>query len=232
MKAFVDRQKVNARASAANAASVGGLLLLLGSLLLPYIFPRTAAFSLLLLAAGGMLAMVGIYLANRWVRKPRPEDSLAKALKSFDDQYRLFHYPARCPSEHVLLTPSGVIGLEVVNLAGSFAYRKGRWREAMTMGRALRYLVEPRVVDPSLLATGMGADLKLWIDRHVPERAKVPLKVLTVFTHPGVFLEIDRGGFPACTIDKLRKQVNLGGGKLTAAHYEALAAALEEATLG
>ena len=39
--------------------------------------------------------MVGIYFANRWVRKPRPEESLDKALKSFDDHYRIYHYPYR-----------------------------------------------------------------------------------------------------------------------------------------
>jgi hypothetical protein len=231
MKTYIDHQKVNSRAGLANLASVGGLLLLLASVALPFIVPALANLSLILLAGGGMIAMVGIYLANRWVRKPRPEESLDKALKAFDDHFKLYHYPAS-PCEHLLLTPSGVLAMEVVNLSGTFSYRKGRWKEAMTMGRALRYLVEPRIVDPSLVASGMKEDLERWFSRQLGQAAKAPIKVLTVFTHPAVDLEIDGGGFPACKIEKLRKQVALGGSKLSAELYEALAACLESATLG
>jgi len=147
MRTYIDHDKVNARATLANAASVGGLLLLLGSVLAPAFWQSVAPFALVLLLVGGVISMVGIYLANRWVRRPRPEESLDKALKSFDDSYRLYHYPA-LPCDHVLLTPSGVVGLEVVNLAGRFTYRDRRWKEAMTIGRALRYLVESLVVVP------------------------------------------------------------------------------------
>ena len=127
MKTYIDREKVNARSTLANAASVGGLLLLLASVLAPIFWQSLATLALVLLLVGGVTSMVGIYLANRWVRRPRPEESLDKALNSFDDTYRLYHYPA-LPCDHVLLTPSGVVGLEVVNLAGRFTYHDGRWR--------------------------------------------------------------------------------------------------------
>src|SRR5512142_3481122 len=120
MKIFVDRQKLNARAQAANIASIGGLLLLLASVVIPLFMPKWNTYTSVLMVLGAAGAMVGIYLANRWVRKPRPEDSLDKALKSFDDNYRLFHYPSSLPCEHILLTPNGLIALEVVNLNGSF----------------------------------------------------------------------------------------------------------------
>lgn len=231
MKIYIDRQKVNSKAALANAASVGGLLLLLATVLAPLFFPALAGFTLVLLFLGGAISMVGIYLANRWVRRPRPEESLDHALKAFDDTYRLYHYPSM-PCDHVLLTPNGIVGMEVVNLASSFTYREGRWKEAMTIGRALRYLVEPRVGDPVELAEGLTDAIRSWLTDQLQARANVPIRVLTVFTHPSVDLEIDRGGVPAYKIDKLRKNAVIPGARLPGDLFEQVASALERATLG
>ena len=231
MKTYIDRDKVNSRATLANLASVGGLLVLLASVVFPLFVQSLAPFALVFLFLGGATSMTGIYLANRWVRKPRPEESLAKALKAFDDGYRLFHYTT-LPCDHILLTSSGVVGLEVVNLAGSFAYRSGRWKESMTIGRALRYLVEPRVNDPVALAEVVTDELKAWFRGHLGSHANVPVRVFTVFTHPAVELQLDEGNIPALILAKLRKQAAPTGPKLSPALYEELAARLERATLG
>ncbi len=230
MKIYIDRQKLNARASLANVASVGGLMVLLASVVVPVFVPGAATVSLILLIAGASTAMVGIYLANRWIRKPRPEESLDKALKAFDDHYRMYHYPA-LPCDHVLLTPAGVTAFEVVNLNGSFSYRDGRWKEAMTMGRALRYLVEPRVGDPVVVARELAEELGDRIRKDLGPEATVPIKALTVFTHPGVDLEIEGPSFPACRLDKLRKLSTLNAARLTPETYDKLSAYLEKATL-
>lgn len=230
MKTYMDHEKVNARATLANAASVGGLLLLLASVLAPVFWQSVAPFALVLLLVGGVTSMLGIYLANRWVRRPRPEESLDKVLKSFDDGYRLYHYPA-LPCDHLLLTPSGLVGLEVVNLAGRFTYRNRRWREGMTMGRALRYLVEPRVGDPVVVSEGMSEEVGGWLKENLSSGAAVPVKTLTVFTHPAVELEVDSPSVPAYKVDKLRKHIALTGSKLSENLYEELAEALERATL-
>ena len=230
MKIYIDRPKVNARATLGNVMSVGGLLLLLASVVVPLFLPAMAGISLLLLAAGGIIAMVGIYYSNRWIRKPRPEDSLDKALKAFDDNYRLYHYP-KLPCDHVLLTPSGIVLMEVVNLAGSFSYRNGHWREAMTIGRALRYIVEPRVIDPVVVAEALQGDMKKWLENHLQLKASIPMKALTVFTHPATELEVQRPPFPACTIGKLRKQAATQGPKLVRETYERLASAFEPLTV-
>lgn len=231
MKIYIDRQKLNGRASLANLASVGGLVILLASVVVPLFAPGTATLSLILLILGASTAMVGIYLANRWIRKPRPEESLDKALKAFDDHYRLYHFPA-LPCDHVLLTPSGVTAFEVVNLSGSFSYRDGRWKEAMTIGRALRYMVEPRVGDPLVVARAQVEELGQHFQKEVGADVVVPIKALTVFTHPGVELEIEAASFPACRIEKLRKQSTLDAARLSPEVYDKLAAFLERATLG
>ena len=231
MMVFVDRQKLNARAQAANFASVGGLLLLLASVVVPLFVPQWGVYTSVAMVLGAAGAMAGIYLANRWVRKPRPEESLDKALKSFDDNYRLYHYPATLPCEHVLLTPTGLLALEVVNLNGYFSRRRGRWKEAMTVGRALRYIVEERVSDPVTLSQALVVELGSRVQKELGDQVVVPVKALTVFTHPGVVLEFDSPGVPACKIDKLRKQAGVPGARLAPEVYARLGDYLERLTL-
>ncbi len=230
MKIYIDRQKVNARAQAANLASVGGLVVMLASVLLPLFLPNLAKFSFVMLVIGMGAAMVGIFFANRWVRKPRPEESLDKALKSFDDHYHLYHYPS-LPCDHLLLTPTGLLAFEVVNLSGLFSYRNGRWREAMTIGRALRYIVEERVGDPQASARATVDDLQARLSRELEPGISIPIKALTVFTHPAVLLEIEEASIPACKIDKLRKQAVINAPRLAPEIYEKLSDFLERITV-
>ncbi len=231
MKVYIDRQKLNARAQAAHIASVGGLVLLLISVALPMFLPKWSTITSITMVIGAAGAMVGIYLANRWVRRPRPEESLDKALKAFDDNYRLFHYPSSLPCEHLLLTPNGLVAFEVVNLNGYFSYRNGRWKEAMTMGRALRYLVEERVSDPVMLAQSLVKDLEDRLHKELGDQVVVPVKAMTVFTHPAVQLEIEGGPIPAVKVDKVRKQVSIQGARLAPETYDKICTYLQELTV-
>ncbi len=230
MKVFINRQKVNTRATWSNVASVGGLILLLLSVVLPLFLPSWAGFAYAFMIVGMGTAMIGIYFANRWVRKPRPEESLAKALKSFDDHYRLYHYPS-LPCDHILLTPNGVVILEVFNLNGSFSYKQGRWKEAMTIGRALRYIVEEHIGDPVLMAKQLEGELGRRFRGEFGTEVTIPIKSVVTFTHPAVELDVDESPIPIYKIDKLKKQVALNAPRLTTEQYEKTARFLESLTV-
>jgi hypothetical protein len=232
MKIYIDEQKINARAQLSNIASVGGLLLLLASVVVPLFVPSWSGFSWVLTVIGLGISMVGIYFANRWVRKPRPEESLDKALKPFDDHFHMYHYPASLPCDHILLSRTGLIALEVVNLNGSFYYRNGRWKEAMTVGRALRYIVEERVEDPVLFSQAMVQELERRIEKEFNREIKVPVRALTVFTHPAAKLEVEGTSIPACKLEKLRKQAVVVSERLAPATYEKMSSYFEKLTIG
>ena len=231
MKVIIDRQKVNTRTQLANFASVGGLMMLLASVVIPLFLPGWINFSSVLLVVGLGAAMIGIYFANRWERKPRPEESLDKALKSLDDHYHIYHYPS-LPCDHILLTPMGIIAFEVVNLSGSFSYRNGQWKEAMTIGRALRYIVEERVGDPVAFSHGIIQELERRFGKELGEKSNLSIKALTVFTHPAVELDIEGMGIPVCKIEKLRKQVAINSERLDPEIFEELSSFLERVTVG
>ena len=230
MKIYINRQKVNRRALFSNLASVGGLVLLLASVVMPLFLPAWANVAYAFMIAGMGVSMVGIYFANRWVRRPRPEESLGKALKSFDDQHRLYHYPS-LPCDHLLLTPTGLVVLETINLAGAFSYRQGRWKEAMNIGRALRYIVEERLGDPIQAAKQAEAELKEIFAKEFGPEISVPIKSVVVFTHPAVVLDIEAPPIPVCKVDKLKKQARINGARLPAEVYKKLSLFLEGRTV-
>jgi len=228
MKTYLDRKKVGTRAELSNLASIGGLVLLLASVLLPLFLPKAANFSFGLMVAGLGIAMVGIYYANRWVRKPRPEERLDKALKGLADSYHLYHYPP-FPPDHLLLTPNGVVILETIGLAGSFSYKGGKWREAMTIGRALRSIVEEHVGDPVRSALRTEQTLRGRLAKVV--EGTVPIKPLVVFVHPAAELDLEQTPIPVLPAEKLKKQATIDAPKLDQAVYEQLDAYFQKMTL-
>lgn len=230
MKIIIDKQKVSRRARLANVASLGGMLVLLGSVLLPLVRPETAALGIPMMFAGMLVAMVGIYFANRWIKKPRPEDRLDATLKTLNDSYQLFHYPD-LPCDHVLLTPNGVVVLETVNLDGRFSYREGRWKEKMTLSRALRWIVEEHLGNPARSALAEAADLQRRFAERLPGGVDIPVKAVVVFTHPGAQVElVDEPGAPVVKVEKLKKVVVEKGKRLSPEAYEGVQAVLENGT--
>jgi hypothetical protein len=228
MKTYLDRKKVGTRAELSNLASIGGLVLLLASVLLPLFLPKAANFSFGLMVAGLGIAMVGIYYANRWVRKPRPEERLDKALKGLADSYHLYHYPP-FPHDHLLLTPNGVVILETIGLAGSFSYKDGKWREAMTIGRALRSIVEEHVGDPVRSALRTEQTLRERLAKVV--EGTVTIKPVVVFVHPDAELDIEQTPIPVLPAEKLKKHVTIDAPKLDQAVYDQLDAYFQKMTL-
>ena len=231
MKTYIDPTKVKRRAMIANLTSVGGLMMLLGGVILPLFVPGLHQEEQVLMLIGMGTSMVGIYLANRWVRKPRPEDSLDLALKSLNDSHHLFHYPS-LPCEHVLLTPFGVEIIEVFNLAGDFSYKDGRWKEKMNVGRALRYIVEERLGDPTRTAGELEEYLRDRFHQLLGNEQPVPIQSVVTFTHPAVRLEVKNPPLPVCRLDKLKGHIVKKTAKMDTEIYDKLDRHLRSLTIG
>jgi hypothetical protein len=228
MKIMIDQAQVQRKRRLSNVASIGGLFLLLASVVLPLLKPEFATYSTILMVLGLAVAMIGIYFANRWVKKPRPEDRLDDALKSLSDFHCLYHYP-KLPCDHVLLTPWGVLVLETINLEGEFHYREGRWKEKMGLGRALRYIVEEHLGNPIKSALASEAYLKSRLNENIPTGREIPVHSVVVFVHPSAVLDVENPETPVCKVDKLRRYVNIKAGKLPVDVYDGARKFLDEA---
>jgi len=227
MKTVIDRQRLRRRANAAHAASLGGLAVLLGAVVLSMARPAWATPAAVLMVLGFAISSVGIYSANRWVRKPRPEDTVALALKGLGDPHRIYHY--LLPADHVLLTPGAVVVIETVNLEGRFTYRGGRWKQQMPLGRALRFFVEETFGNPTGRAQAEAERLRAALQALLPAgAAPVPVVPIVVFVHPNAEVTADSPPIPVCQPAQLRKRLPGNLPKLAQARFEQVRAALDE----
>ena len=219
MKILIDQVKISRRRRLSNIASIGGLIMLLASAVLPLSRPGYTGYSTVLMIAGLAMAMIGIFFANRWVKKPRPEDRLDNALKTLSDFHRLYHYP-KLPCDHVLLTPWGILVLETINLEGEFHYKDGRWKEKMGLGRALRYIVEEHLGNPVRSALASENYLKGRLNDETPDGREIPVHSVVVFVHPAAVLDVENPETTVCKVEKLRRYVNGKSGKLPVDLYD------------
>ncbi len=227
MKTLMDREGLRKRATASHAASPAGLAVILGAVVLSMARPAWATLTAVLIVAGFAISAVGIYFANRWVKKPRPEDTLALALKGLGDPHRIYHY--LLPADHVLLTPSAVVVIETVNLEGRFVFRDGRWKQQMPLGRALRFFVEEALGNPTVRAQADAARLRDLLQARLPgDAAPVPVLAVVLFVHPNAEVVADSPPVPVCQPAQLRKRIPSHLPKLPSARFEEVRAALDE----
>jgi hypothetical protein len=234
MKTYIDQSKVKTRALLSHFASLGGLFVLMAGIVIPLSFPSfpwMVVLTQIMIVAGILVSMAGIYLANRWVRRPRPEESLGEALKTLGEGYNLYHYTS-LSGKHILLMPNGLMVLVIINLAGEFSYLNGRWREKINLGRIVRYIFEEHLGDPSRNVRRAVDDLKAQI-RNLPGVTKpVPVSGMVVFLHPLAQLEAKGVPIPVCKVDKLRKMVVIKAPKLDPEIFEHISLFLEKSTVG
>jgi hypothetical protein len=227
MKTIIDPVKIKRRAVFSNIASTGGLVLMLVSAGYSIFRPDLENYLIIGILVGIGISMIGIYFANRWVKKPRPEDSLDKVLKTLSESHRIYHYPA-FPCDHILLTPSGVVLLETVNLDGVFSFKNGRWQEKMSLGRALRYIVEEYLGNP-IKSAQSGAELfRDRLKKELTVDGKVPVTPLVVFTHPRALIEVHDAPIPVIPVAKLRKQIPTNLPKMSPELYQEVQAVLDK----
>ena len=114
-------------------------------------------------------------------------------------------------------------------MGGVFSYKNGKWKEAMTIGRALRYIVEEHLGDP-IGATRLKGYFRDQFEKMGITRQMLQIKSVVVFTHPAVDLTIDDAYVPVVKV-KLRKHIPVNLPRLDEALFEKLDGYFGEITL-
>jgi len=230
MKSIADTHKLDRRARIAQALSFGGMLLLLAGVVLLFWKPEPISnatpLAEVLLFSGFIIANVGIYLANRWLKRPRPEDVLDAGLKPLGSACRLYHY--LLPTDHVLLTPSGVVVFEVVTLGGHFTYRNERWNQKFNLARTLRFFVEEQLGDPIRRAQNNAKKIQALIMKSISNEP-LPVEPMVVFVNPLAELDLDNPPIPITNGHKLNKRLPLQQKELMTEVYAQTRAVLDKA---
>lgn len=209
MRVTVNEQFIKRRAKIARWSTLVGLGVLFLGLILSF-NQQYYYWSLPALVIGFLLANVSGFNASRYVKEPRPDQSLVKALKGFDNTYHLFNYTAPIP--HVLLTPSRVYALLVKPQEGVIRQGNRRWRRDFNLRRILFFFGEESVGNPPREARSAADRLESALDEALGDEAPF-VEPLIVFTNPNVELITDESSeasvddVPVLTGARLKKHL-------------------------
>lgn len=201
MRVIINEKLVKRQAAIGKWAGLIGMGALLAGLVVSYRWPNQLTVSFGCLIVGFMLASVGTYNMNRWVKEPRADQALDKALKGFDNKHFLYHYTL--PAAHVLLAPSGLFVFTVKNHHGEIRCEGQKWHQKFNWGRLLLLFGQEGLGNPTREVGGEIERLRRFLDKRSPE-ADVPIEGLIVFTNPRARLELIDPAVPVVTSKKLK----------------------------
>ena len=201
MKVIVNEKLVKRQATIGKWASLLGMGALLGGLVVSYRWPNQLTIDFGCLIVGFVLASVGTYNMNRWVKEPRADQALTKALKGFDNKHFLYHYTL--PAGHVLLAPSGLFVFTVKDHHGEIRCEGEKWHQKFNWGRLLLFLGQEGLGNPTREVRGEIGRLRRFLDSRLPE-ADVPIEGLIIFTNPRARLELIDPAMPVVSSNKLK----------------------------
>jgi len=214
MKAITNEKLIARNAKIGTWSSLVGLAVLGIGLYISIQWQEYIALSFVCLLAGIVLSNVGLYNANRWVKSPRPDEVLTKALKGFDRRYYLYNYVL--PAGHTLLAPSGLFVIVARNHDGPISYAGGRWRQKFNLLRAFGILGEG-VGNPIRDAEKNVLKMQKFLAKQGLE-LEVAVQPLIVFTSEKAELHVQDPPLPVLTpkglrdfLRKLPKDVLSGG---------------------
>lgn len=224
-----DEKRIARLARLAQIISLGGLAVLVAGLL--FIFfsenPNVFLYQLVALFVGYVLSQVGLYLAHRYLRRPRLDLVLDKAAGKYARKDgRLYHY--LLPAPHVLLLPTGIIVLAAKYQSGRITAVGDTWSQKGLGMR--RFFGQEGLGNPAREVEGMVAKMAAFV-KEVAPTADVPIWPVIVFTAPNVAsLEVKESRIPATHFSKLSatlRQVVGAAKPLSRDDYDALRAAFD-----
>lgn len=191
--------------------TLAGLLILLAGLIISFVRPEWIVPTLVSLALGFSLSVVGGFFSDRYVGPNAHHDALARVLKGLDDEHVLLQYVLPVP--HVLLEPGGLTIFVVKAQGGRVTYQeKGRWKHHMRGKFFRQFAGQEAVGAPDIEARHQARKLEQWLADQLPE-VEVPVRSAVVFVNTDVMVEADDSPVPAFYGKKVKAWLR-GPGKL------------------
>lgn len=232
MRLSTNEPLIQRQSKIARYAMLGGLAILLASFItnitgnFPVFDPQVAAY--IMLFVGFTISYIGAILSNKWIKEPRADVALAKALKGFDNKHHLYNW--LLPASHVLLAPTGLVVFRVKSNDGKIVCNGDKWKSPFRASRLIGGMGQEGLGNPT-------SDVRVDIDRvkgliadRVENAGLVPVDGYVVFTSPKADLDIQECSVPAVRVDDLKDVMRKGkrGAPLSAKLYQDLSTALDE----
>jgi hypothetical protein len=190
----------------AQIASISGLVVLIGGMIISFQRQDLLNISFASLIAGFILSQIGIYYTNRWGRSPRPDELLNQALKGLDSKYAMYHYLT--PVSHLLVGPAGLWILMPRHQRGTISISNGRWRHSGggLIQTYLKLFGQESLGRPDLEMQNEIENLKKFLQKKMPEGFYLPdIRAALVFTNDQVDIQIGEDETPPAPTLQLSK---------------------------
>lgn len=193
MRAFVNEALIERRARMARYAGFVGLGTLVGAL---FLIRSNLFLSYLLLGAGLISATVASYMTSQYIREPRADRVLQRALEGLDKRYALYSY--YLPSSHIVISHHGLTVLLAKPQRGRITFDGQRWQHRASWRRVRQFFGEPGLGHPAEELQAEMQRMQKWLQKNLPNR-EIPISGAVVFIHPEVVLELSDPQVPVLT---------------------------------
>jgi hypothetical protein len=164
-------------------------------------------YALIALLLGFTMTQIGMYLGNRYGRRPRPDEKLDAGLKGLSNDYTLYHYST--PAPHVLVGPAGLWLIKPYHQRGNVVFKKNRWQ--MSGGGFLqsymRIFGQEGLGRPEFEIEKESAALQKQLAKQLDASHIPGIKPLLVFTSDEVEIDSEEATIPALKLKQLKDYI-------------------------
>ncbi len=161
-------------------------------------------YALIALIVGFIMTQIGMYLGNRFGRRPRPDEKLDAGLKGLPGDYTMYHYAT--PASHLLVGPAGVWLLMPYHQRGQVVFKKNRWQ--MSGGgfiqSYMRIFGQEGLGRPDVEIDKEAGSLQKFLAKRMDGAELPEIKPAIVFTSDEVEIEHEGAEIPALKIKQLK----------------------------
>lgn len=181
------------------------------------------SITMIALVLGFMLGQIGNTTIRRFVRSPRPDQVVAKALKGFDDRNRFYAWAT--PGDMVFAGPAGIYTLALSDVGGPITIvndrirRPFRWRRLFLFG-------QDSPGQPTLESQILAEKVSKWLSQQLGSSEPIPVQPLVVFTSDNAQLDVRSASTPVLHYKQLKEYLR-GQTRHVSLSKEQLKAAIE-----
>jgi hypothetical protein len=162
-------------------------------------------YALAALLLGFTLTQVGMYMGNRYGRRPRPDEKLDAGLKGLPGDYSFYHYTT--PASHLLVGPAGLWVIMPYHQRGRVTFQKNRWRMGGGgfMQSYMRIFGQESLGRPDVEIESEVNNLRKHLAKQMEESAIPEIKPLMVFTNDEVEIDAEDAPIPAMKLKQVKE---------------------------
>ncbi len=204
MKIITNEKLIKRNSTIGNWTSLSALVVLGAGMFLSLRRPDLFIYALLALLLGFTLTQVGMYMGNRYGRRPRPDEQLDAGLKGLPGDYIMYHF--KTPASHVLVGPAGVWVLMPYHQRGQVVFKKKRWQMSGGgfMQSYMRIFGQENLGRPEIEIENETNGLQRFLTKHLEESQVPEIKPLLVFTNEAVEISADDAPIPAMKLKQVK----------------------------